>query len=306
MQISKMEHNSYHYIVAGHAFSIGLPTGPLGQYKPFEVPAAESGDEVFHLEVEPVGSIDLGKAGELLQRLNDEPPYLWLYKNEGREDMDDTSFGFSLNGRQPVGLVELAKDGTQGTPLCRLQVLANAHASEAECAINNALMLLYMVYTTKLGTLMIHSSVTMWNGGGYAFLGKSGTGKSTHSSLWLKNIESTELLNDDNPVVRHIDGKSYIYGSPWSGKTPCYKNRRVELKAIVQLSQAPFNRITSLRGLEAYAAFMPSCSSIKWKKELADALNATIEAVIMSTKTFHLECLPDDDAAFTCFNEVTK
>ena len=40
------------------------------------------------------------------------------------------------------------------------------------------------------------------------FLGPSGTGKSTHARLWLQYIDSTELVNDDNPVVRiYQDGE---------------------------------------------------------------------------------------------------
>ena len=63
-------------------------------------------------------------------------------------------------------------------------------------------------------TFLIHASVVAVQGKGYAFLGKSGTGKSTHSSLWLRHIGETELLNDDNPAVGiGDDGKVYIYVS---------------------------------------------------------------------------------------------
>ena len=60
--------------------------------------------------------------------------------------------------------------------------------------------------------LLIHASVTMKDGKGYLFLGKSGTGKSTHSQLWLKHIPGTELLNDDNPAVRLINDEVIVYG----------------------------------------------------------------------------------------------
>ena len=47
------------------------------------------------------------------------------------------------------------------------------------------------------------------------FLGKSGTGKSTHARMWLKYIQGTDLVNDDNPVVRVAnDGTAVVYGSP--------------------------------------------------------------------------------------------
>ena len=75
--------------------------------------------------------------------------------------------------------------------------------------VNNAIMVLYALTTANLRTALFHSSVVSYQGRGYMFLGQSGTGKSTHSSLWLKYIEGTELVNDDNPVVRICD-KSYL------------------------------------------------------------------------------------------------
>ncbi len=52
------------------------------------------------------------------------------------------------------------------------------------------------------------------------FLGESGTGKSTHSRMWLENIEGSTLLNDDAPAVRISADGTTAYGTPWSGKTP--------------------------------------------------------------------------------------
>ena len=46
-------------------------------------------------------------------------------------------------------------------------------------------------------------------------------------------------MNDDNPIVRVIDGKAFVYGSPWSGKTPCYRNVVAPIAAFIQLHQQP-------------------------------------------------------------------
>ena len=161
------------------------------------------------------------------------------------------------------------------------------------------MMLLYTFRTSAHETLLVHASVIEYEGRGYMFLGRSGTGKSTHTRLWLENIEGATLLNDDNPIVRVIDGETVIYGSPWSGKTPCYKNRSMPLQAVVRLSQAPFNRITRLTPLKAYAALMPSCSCMRWDHDAVEALHKTVEKVIMKVPVRHLECLPDADAAHT-------
>jgi hypothetical protein len=139
------------------------------------------------------------------------------------------------------------------------------------------------------------------------FLGQSGTGKSTHARLWLRYNEGSALLNDDNPVVRFFApetpegvARAVVYGSPWSGKTPCYKNESLPLGGIVLLSQAPFNKIQRLRGVKAYAALVPSISGKRWERLIADGLHYTENALASNVPVWYLECLPDEGAARLC------
>ena len=136
------------------------------------------------------------------------------------------------------------------------------------------------------------------------FLGKSGTGKSTHSRLWIENIAGTVLLNDDNPVVRVHGDDVTVYGTPWSGKTPCYRNENVPLKAFVRLSQAPYNRMERLPLLNSYASLLPSCSCMRWDRASTDALHSAVEKVVSKVGGWHLECLPDAEAALLCSSEI--
>ena len=172
--------------------------------------------------------------------------------------------------------------------------------------INNALMVMYALATSDKHTALFHSSVVSYKGRAYMFLGKSGTGKSTHSSLWLKYIEGTELVNDDNPVVRYLDdGSIYVYGSPWSGKTPCYRNVSYPLGAIVDLSQAPKNVIRRFRPIEAYAALIASISGKRWDSKLAEGLHVTENLLATNASVWHLDCLPDEEAAVLCCGSVS-
>ncbi len=169
-------------------------------------------------------------------------------------------------------------------------------------ALNNALMLLFALCSASYDTLLFHSSVIKHDGKGYMFLGKSGTGKSTHSQLWLKYIEGSELLNDDNPAVRLIDGRPWVFGTPWSGKTPCYKNDQVPVGGFLRLWQAPVNEITRLSTLQAYAALLPTVSNMRWEKQCADAVNATLNKVISAVPVFSLKNRPEEAAARMSFN----
>ncbi|MNT23946.1 hypothetical protein D3C72_1593930 [compost metagenome] len=151
---------------------------------------------------------------------------------------------------------------------------------------------------------MIHASVVNHEGNGIAFLGKSGTGKSTHSRLWLTHIPNTVLLNDDNPAVRKTAEGIFIYGTPWSGKTPCYKNERLPLKAFVRLGQAPTNTFTWQPGLKGFIAVLPSCTAIRWNKDLFSSMNTILEKIVAEIPVGYLQCLPDAAAAQLCYSLV--
>ncbi|MDR2234111.1 MAG: hypothetical protein LBE56_13445 [Tannerella sp.] len=153
-------------------------------------------------------------------------------------------------------------------------------------------------------TLLIHASVIEKDGLGYAFLGKSGTGKSTHSSMWLQYIEGSTLLNDDNPAIRiESDGSVNVYGTPWSGKTHCYKNRKVALRALVRLEKAPTNNYVRKQGVEALLTLLPSCSSMPWNEKLYSEMCNIATEVVSNVRVGLLKCLPDKEAAIICYAE---
>lgn len=174
-----------------------------------------------------------------------------------------------------------------------------------EYSINNFLMMVFAFASMDKKTLLFHASVTSFEGKGYLFLGKSGTGKSTHSQLWIKYIEGCELVNDDNPVVGVRDGEVIVYGSPWSGKTPCYRNIQFPVGAFVRLHQEKENTIAREHPVMAFASLLPSCSGVKWDKRLYRAQCDTLSEVISKVKVFHLGCLPDEGAAQLCNKTVT-
>lgn len=160
------------------------------------------------------------------------------------------------------------------------------------------LWVMYGIVIAPLRGIAIHSSTIEWNGRCALFLGESGTGKSTHTRLWRENIEGARLLNDDSPIIRVIDGRVNVYGSPWSGKTPCYINRHFPIAGFVRLSQAPYNKIKRLNALVAIGALLPSCPHIFAEDNtLQDELCTTLGEIIATTPVYTLACLPNAEAA---------
>lgn len=294
--------NSFKYTVAGHTFEVSLPSflleeKVLSAYLPFK--DGRNVESLFSLKVDFVDSLRDLEIGKLKEIFNDEPPFFWLFEKDGKYN-----FAFSNFKSRPDCLLFVSDDYKDN--IVYLPSSLKNVSPALSFALSNSMMLLYTFRTSPLDTLMVHASVIGYKGGAYIFLGKSGTGKSTHSSLWLETIKDTELINDDNPVIRIVDGKPILYGTPWSGKTPCYRNVSAPLKAFVRIVQAPHNEIKALPPLQAYASLLPSCSCMRWDSEACAAVHKTVEKVVATVPAYTLDCLPNDEAAILCHKTIVK
>ena len=228
----------------------------------------------------------------------------------------DTGNGDTVVHQLPDGGYQYIIRDIHNRDCCLL--ITNEHFTDCRCALNgdwtmrsfglnDALMLIFAFAGSFRQTMLIHASCIMYDGKGYPFTAQSGTGKSTHTSLWLKHIEGAELLNDDNPIIRILDDSlPYIYGSPWSGKTPCYRNRRARLGAVTRIDRAPQNSIERLAPIQAFASLLPACSSMKWDPAIYRNLCDAVTRVIETTPVYTLHCLPDEEAARLSFSTFTK
>lgn len=167
------------------------------------------------------------------------------------------------------------------------------------------LWILFGVVLASRNAIAIHSSAIECEGRVVLFLGESGTGKSTHTRLWREHITGARLLNDDSPIVRFIDGKAIIYGSPWSGKTPCYKSESYPLVGLCRLEQAPYNKIETLATIPAIGALLPSCPPIFAHDEvLQDRICTTVGRILRKVRAYRLACLPDEAAAQMSYKTI--
>ncbi|MBO5831928.1 MAG: hypothetical protein J6Q95_01370 [Alistipes sp.] len=164
---------------------------------------------------------------------------------------------------------------------------------------------MFGVVLSMNNAIAIHSSVVVADGRAALFLGESGTGKSTHTRLWLENIKGAQLLNDDSPIIRVENGVARVYGSPWSGKTPCYKNEVYPIAALCRLEQAPHNVIRRLPTIFAIGAVLPSCPPIfAYDDKLQDMICSTLGDVLRVVAAYKLECLPDANAAQLSYKTI--
>lgn len=178
--------------------------------------------------------------------------------------------------------------------------------SQRNYGLNNALMMTYAFASADQYTMLMHASVIRHQGKGYLMTAPSGTGKSTHTRLWYDNIPACDLMNDDNPVVRIVDGQAIVYGSPWSGKTRCYRNIQAPVGGIVRIQQRPENSIRTLSPLEAFSNLLPAISNMKWDKRVYKGICDGIAELVRLCGMYELGCLPDAAAAHLCHDTIVK
>lgn len=222
--------------------------------------------------------------------------------NFGVYRLQDGAYQFEICNEynKLCALMQVSPDFSQSTV-----ALVADEEHERRFGLNNALMLVFAFSSAPRHTLLMHSSVIRNGGVAYCFLGKSGTGKSTHTSLWRRYIPGSDLMNDDNPVVRVIDGMVFVYGSPWSGKTPCYRQVSAPVGAFVQLRQCAENKISRMSVLACMASLLPSISTMKWDKRIYGMHCETLSLLIGNVPVWLLDCLPDQGAAELSYKTLT-
>lgn len=216
-----------------------------------------------------------------------------------------------LYGKSQGFLVEFYSDVSR-RPDCWMEIspgLDRAEivmAAESEhrvsaAAMKSAMLLAYVVATIGNGTLVVHASAIVCDGRAWLFQGKSGTGKSTHSRLWTGHVAGAALLNDDHPVVRvRQDGGIMAYGSPWSGKTHCYRHASAPLGAMVRIRRSLANSMRRLPKLEAFASLTASMLDAPFHARLCLCRHAAIESIIAAVPCYELRCLPEPASAMLC------
>lgn len=230
---------------------------------------------------------------------NVEPGYIELsvYKDEDGHHFEFSQYTSSqVNGRLTISL-----------DLSRAIMSLSGTDMEQWLTFTTGMNFCYMLATAVHQTVLTHSSCVRYKGKAYIFLGKSGTGKSTHSRMWLRALDGVELMNDDHPVIRiNEEGQAVAYGSPWSGKTHCYKNLQAPLGGIIRIARAPYNKARRLDPVQAYGSLLTSCSGMTWERSLADGRDMTIQGILRTVPSWVMECLPDEDAAVVCSKSVAE
>lgn len=188
--------------------------------------------------------------------------------------------------------------------LDRLQKEA-PHLSLDECEIIHTGGLFYR-QLLRFNGFMLHSSGVVVDNKAYLFSAPSGTGKSTHTTQWLKLFgDKACIINDDKPAIRVVDDKIYVYGTPWSGKSDLNLNLTVPLQGICVLERSENNFIEPVDNATAVYSILNQTIRPPMA-EFMDILLGLVDKVVTDTSIWRMGCNISTEAAQVAYDAMSK
>lgn len=153
--------------------------------------------------------------------------------------------------------------------------------------------------------ILFHGAAVEVDGKAYVFTAPSGTGKTTHISLWNQILkDKMTIINGDKPLLKVSDTIT-VYGTPWDGKERQSTNSSAELAGICILKRGKENKIKRITPGEALGTLMSQTFKPVGKENLKKVLE---NVLVLSGKVqlWQLECNISEEAAWTSYNAMCK
>lgn len=129
-------------------------------------------------------------------------------------------------------------------------------------------------------------------GMGHLFVGRSGAGKTTMAGLW-KDVPGVTILSDDRIIIRKMDGKMWMYGTPWHGEGGMSCAARNPLMRIYFLQKGMNNELLPMGRAKAATSLIPCSFPPFYIREAMDFVLGFIGEIATSVPCFELGVVPD-------------
>lgn len=151
--------------------------------------------------------------------------------------------------------------------------------------------------------IVLHASTILYKGKAVLFCAPSGTGKSTHTSLWKKYYPECININDDSPAVRFSDGKFYAFGTPWSGKSVINENLSAPLYAVVFLERSDTCSISEISSIDGFLRMLKELPLSVFKTQ-SDLQIDILNRIFKETPSYLLKCDISKNAVDTVIDKL--
>jgi hypothetical protein len=174
---------------------------------------------------------------------------------------------------------------------------ADLYFTEPDGAFNDPFFgpiieLLMVNYLTRVGSIIVHSCGINYRGKGILFVGESGAGKSTLTRIWNKEA-GVEILSDDRIIIRKIDDRYWMYGTPWHGDAHFASPTKIKLEKIFFIKHGQANSARAVSGSFPVLQFLKASFPPFWDKNCMEFAMEFFNDLVAAVPCKELSFAPD-------------
>lgn len=213
-----------------------------------------------------------------------------LYKRDGKHIF---ILKTPLSKSSPFCIAEFDPQYRKGTIQVSSDFFKGYHENKLPLPLFYPLTEIFMIcFLAQKRGLMVHACGINDDGKGYLFAGNSGHGKSTTANIWK---DKATILNDDRIVIRYMDGRFWMYGTPWHGDYTGTSPEGVPIDAIFFLQHADENKVVPKKGIEAVAMLLARAFPPFWDAGGMDYSIQLLDDLVDKVPCRELSFVPDED-----------
>jgi hypothetical protein len=152
--------------------------------------------------------------------------------------------------------------------------------------------LLMVNYLASIGSIIVHSCGIDYQGKGLLFVGESGAGKSTLTRIWNKE-NGVEILSDDRIIIRKMNDKYWMYGTPWHGDAKFASPAKVKLEKVFFIKHGRANSAKAVSGTFPVLQFLKASFPPYWDKNCMEFAMEFFNDLVAAIPCRELSFAPD-------------
>ncbi|MCR4960889.1 MAG: hypothetical protein K6A74_05500 [Lachnospiraceae bacterium] len=154
----------------------------------------------------------------------------------------------------------------------------------------------FLLKALNSGMLMLHSASLLYKGKVYCFSAPAGTGKTTHTSIWKRLFDCTDVNGDLNLLVPG-ETSVMVLGTPWCGTSRLYTTETLPLGGIIFLKRSGTDHAEKISFQDSFLKIVARTASPNWNTDLAVKITDLAETIAGKVDCYTLECTMNDSAA---------
>ena len=193
--------------------------------------------------------------------------------------------------------IHLSKNGKTAIVFC------DRPGEELKENLFYALRIPFLIFAHENGRVMLHSCSLLFRNKVWAFSAPSGTGKSTHCSIWNRLYE-TPIVNGDLNLIGLENGEPYVYGTPWCGTSGICDTGKHKLGGIILLKQGLKNHIDHLSMEQKILLVQQRLVTSVWDEEMLKKTFDIVKQLVKAIYVCRYYCTMEDDAAYILRGDI--